>query len=64
MGGHNLKLLLIAENNLGVTLSYVIRKDTPSPDDGENRGNYIIHPASLVVNMYTRISRKVFDILK
>ena len=45
-------------------LSYVIRKDTPSTEDSENRDVLIIYHASLVGNMFTRDSRKVIDILK
>ena len=44
--------------------SYVIIKDTPIADDGENRDVHIIHQESLVRNMFTRDSRKVPDILK
>ena len=45
-------------------LSYVIRKDTSSPEDSENRDVQIIYQASIVWNRYTRDSRKVLDILK
>ena len=45
-------------------LSYVIIKDTPSPDDRKNWGVKIIYQASLVENMFTRDSRKVINILK
>ena len=45
-------------------LSYVIRKDTSSPKDSENRYVKIIYQASLVGNMFTRDSRKVLGILK
>ena len=44
-------------------ISYVIRKDTPSTDDGDNRDVQIIHQSILVGNMFTRDSRKVIDIL-
>ena len=45
-------------------LSYVIRKDTSSSKDSENRDVKIIYQASLVGNMFTRNSKKVLDILK
>ena len=45
-------------------LSYVIRKDTSSPKDSENRDAKIIYQASLVENMFTIESRKVLDIIK
>ena len=44
-------------------LSYVIRKDTSSPKDSENRDVKIIYQANLVGKMFTRDSRKVLDIL-
>ena len=47
-----------------MTLSYVIIKDTPSPEDSENRDVQIIYQESLVGNMFTRDSKKVLDILK
>ena len=52
------------ENSHVVPLSYVIRKDTSSPEDSENRDVQIIYQASLVGNMFNRDSRKVLDILK
>ena len=52
------------ENSRGVPLSYVIRKDTSSPEDIENRDVQIIYQSSLVGNMFTRDSRKVLNILK
>ena len=45
-------------------LSYVIRKDTSSPKDSENRDVQIIYQASLAGNVFTRDSRKLLDILK
>ena len=45
-------------------LSYVIRKDTSSPEDSKNRYVQIMYQVSLVGNMFTRGSRKVIDILK
>ena len=51
-------------NSCGVPLSYVIRKDSSSPKDSENRYVQIIYKASLVWNMFTRDSGKVLDILK
>ena len=45
-------------------LSYVIIKDTSSPEDSENRDVQIIYQASLVGNMFTRDPNKVLDILK
>ena len=45
-------------------LSYVIIKDTTSPDEDENRDVQIIHQARLVENVFTRDSRKALDILK
>ena len=45
-------------------LSYVIRKDTSSPEDIENRDVQIIYQATLSGNMFSRDSRKVIDILK
>ena len=53
-----------SKNSSGVTLSYVIRKDMPSPKDSENRDVQIIYQTSLVRNMFTRYSRKVINILK
>ena len=64
IGGHHLQLHLITENSHGVTLSYVIRKDTPRPYDRDNMDVHIIHQESLVGNMFIRESRKVIDILK
>ena len=52
------------KNSRGVPLSYVIRKDTSSPEDSENRDVQIIYQASIVGKMFTRDSRKVIDILK
>ena len=52
------------ENSRGVPLCYVIRKDTSSPKDSENRDVQIIYQASLVGNMFTRDLREVIDILK
>ena len=52
------------ENSRGVPLSYVIRNDTSSPEDIENRDVQIIYQTSLVRNMFTRDSSKVIDILK
>ena len=52
------------EKNCSVPISYVIRKDTPSLDDGENRDVHIIYQESLFGKMFTRDSRKVIDILK
>ena len=48
----------------GVPLYYVIIKDIPSTKDSENRDMQIIYQACLVVNMFTRDSRKVLNILK
>ena len=45
-------------------LSYIIRKDTSSTDDGENINLKIIHKESLVRNMFIRGSRKFLGILK
>ena len=45
-------------------LSYVIRKDTPSPEDSENRDVKIITQESIFGNTFTRDSRKVLGILK
>ena len=45
-------------------LYYVIRKDTSSPEDSENRDVKINYQASLVGNIFTRDSRKILDILK
>ena len=45
-------------------LYYVIRKDTPSPEDIENRDVQIIYQASLVGKFFTRDSTKVLDIIK
>ena len=64
MGGQHLQLLLVREKSRGVILSYFIRKVTPSPEYSENRDAHIINQASLVVNMFTRDSRIVIDILK
>ena len=47
-----------------VPLSYVIRKDTSSPEDSENMDVHIIYQASLFGKMFTRDSRKMLDILK
>ena len=47
-----------------MTLSYVIRKYTPSPEDSENRDVQIIYQASIVGKFFTRYSRKVIDITK
>ena len=52
------------KNSRGVPLSYAIIKDTSSPKDSENRDVKIIYQASLVVNIFTRDSRKVLYILK
>ena len=52
------------KNSRGVPLSYVIRKDSSSPEDSENRDMQIIYVKSLFGNMFTRDSRKVLDILK
>ena len=52
------------KNSSGVPLYYVIRKDTPSPEDNENRYVKIIYQASLVGNMLTRDSRIVLYIIK
>ena len=56
----------IASNKKGrsVTLSYVIRNDTPSPKYRENRDMQTIYHASLVGNIFTRESRKVIEIIK
>ena len=45
-------------------LSYVIRKDASSSEGSEIRDVKIIYLASLVWNMFTKGSRKVFGILK
>ena len=52
------------KNSCGVLLTYVIRKDTSSPEDSEKRDAQIIYQASLVGNMFTRDSRKILDIIK
>ena len=52
------------KNSCGVTLSYVIRKDTSSTKDSENRDVQIIYQASIFGNMFTRYPRKVLGILK
>ena len=52
------------KNICGVPLSYIIRKDTTSPEDSENRDVQIIYQASIVRNMFIRDSTKVLDILK
>ena len=52
------------KNSCDVPLSYVIIKDTTSPDEDENRDVQIIHQARLVENVFTRDSRKALDILK
>ena len=51
-------------SQLPFSISCVIRKDTPSPEDSENRDVQIIYQASLVGKMFTRDSTKVLDILK
>ena len=51
-------------NIRGVPISYVIRKDTSSPEESENRDVQIIDQASLVGKMFTIYSRKVLYILK
>ena len=51
------------KNSRGVTLSYATRKDTPSPENSENRYVQIIYKTSIVGNMSTRDSRKVLNIL-
>ena len=53
-----------SKNSRDVPISYVIRKDMSSPEDSEIRDVQIIYQASLVGNMFTRDSRKVFDIIK
>ena len=45
-------------------LSYITRKYIQSLEDSENRDVKIIYQESLVGNMFTRESRKFFDILK
>ena len=45
-------------------LSYVIRKDTSSPEDSKNRDAQIIYQENLVGNMFTRDPRKFIDIIK
>ena len=45
-------------------ISYIIMRDTPSPEDNENRNLQIIYQESLVRNMFTRDSGKVLDIIK
>ena len=45
-------------------ISYVIRKDTSSPEDSENRDVKIIYQESLFRNMFITDPRKVLDILK
>ena len=52
------------ENSRGVPLSYVIIKDTPINDDGDNRDVQITHQACFVRNMFIRDSRKVINIIK
>ena len=44
-------------------LYFVIREDTSSHEDIENRDAQIIYHASLVGNMFTIDSRKVLDII-
>ena len=64
MGKQHLKQLRAKKKKRGVPLSQVIRKDTPSPKDIENRNGQIIYQTSLVGNIFTRDSRKVIDIAK
>ena len=45
-------------------LSYVIRKDTPIPEDSKSRDVQIVHKASLVRIIFTRDSKEVLDKLK
>ena len=45
-------------------LSYVIRKDVPSPKDSQNINVHTIYQASISGNMFTRYSRKFLDIIK
>ena len=45
-------------------LSYVIKNNTPSPKDSENRDVQTFYQTSLVRNVFTRDSRKALDILK
>ena len=56
--------LVSRKNSRGVPLSYVTRKDTSSPEDSEKRDVQIIYQSSLVKNMFTRDSKKVFEIIK
>ena len=64
MVGQHLQLLHVKGNSCGVPLSYVIRKDTPIPEDIENRDVQIIYQESLEGGIFTRDSGKVIEILK
>ena len=52
------------ENNCGVPISYIIMRDTPSPEDNEIRNLQINYQEILVGSIFTRYSRKVLDIIK
>ena len=64
MGRQHIKILRVKEKSRGVPLYYVIRNDTSSHEDSENRDVKIIYQASLVRNMFIRDSRKILDIFK
>ena len=64
MGGHNLELFLITEKQSWCAPIMCHNKGTKITEDRKNRYVHIIHKEILVLNMSTRDSGKVLDILK
>ena len=64
MGDSIYKYFVSRKTSRGVTLSYLIKNYTPSPEDSENRYVQIIYRVIIVGSMFTIESRKVIAIIK